>query len=238
MTFELSPDQQAARDQARAFATQHIQAHAADIDRTATVPSDLTRDSAALLTGRDAVATVVAVEELAVASATLALAAATPAPKGAAPLALSGLRGGVPPEASPRGLLVLAGAALGIGRAALDIALAEIRQSNASPGKDGEKPHWVVADAATELQAARMLTLSAAQAVDRGGGDSEVAMARLMASAAARIAVEAALRVAGPAGLREGSVLERLSRDVRAVALLAGTEDEQRATAAEGLLPA
>lgn len=237
MTFELSAEQQNARDQARAFATAHLRSHAAEFDRTATLPPDLTRNSAALLAGRDAVATVIAIEELAVASATVALAAATPVQKAAAPLGLSGLRGAVLPEASARGVLVLAGAALGIGRAAIEAALTEIREASATPGKDGEKPHWVVADAATELQAARMLTLSAAQAIDRGAGETEVALARLMACAAARTAVEAALRVAGPAGLREGSELERLSRDVRAVGLVLGGEEEQRARAAEGLLP-
>jgi alkylation response protein AidB-like acyl-CoA dehydrogenase len=237
MTFELSPDQQAVREQARVFASETVQRQAADIDRTATVPAELLRESAALLSGRDAVATAVAVEEIAVVSGTVALAAAIPAAKPTTSLDLSGLRGAVLPAASVRAQLVLASVALGLGRAAIDTALAVIREANANPGKDEEKPHWVVADAATELQAARLLTLSAAQAIDAGGGETEVAMGRLMASAAARIAVEAALRVSGPAGLREGTLLERLSRDVRAAALLMGNEEQQRATAADGLLP-
>ena len=62
-------------------------------------------------------------------------------------------------------------------------------------------------------------------------------MARLMASGAAQRTVDAALRVAGPAGYQAGTLLERLARDVRAVALLLGTEEQQRAQAAEGLLP-
>jgi alkylation response protein AidB-like acyl-CoA dehydrogenase len=237
MTFELSADHEALREQARAFAAA-VERHAADIDRTAAVPPDLMRDGAALLSGRDAVAVAVAVEEIAVASGTVALAAAIPAAKPATPLGLSGLRGALLPMASVRGQLVLASVALGLGRAAIDAALAVLREANANPAQDEEKPHWVVADAATDLQAARLLTLSAAQAVDAGGGETEVAMGRLMASAAARIAVEAALRVSGPEGLREGTLLERLSRDVRAAAVLMGNEEQQRATAADGLLPA
>jgi alkylation response protein AidB-like acyl-CoA dehydrogenase len=63
-------------------------------------------------------------------------------------------------------------------------------------------------------------------------------MARLTASRAAQHAVDAALRMTGADGLREGAMLERLARDVRAVALLLGTEEDQRAAVAAGVLPA
>jgi alkylation response protein AidB-like acyl-CoA dehydrogenase len=108
-----------------------------------------------------------------------------------------------------------------------------LRRSTATTGTHVDKPHWVVADVATDLDAARLLTYKAA----RTTSDVDIAIARLLASAAATRAVDAAIRIVGPPALTAGSVVERLSRDVRAVSVLIGTEEEQRAVAAEGLFP-
>ena len=89
----------------------------------------------------------------------------------------------------------------------------------------------LVADAATELDAARLLTYKAAGTM----ADADVAIARLMTSAAADRSVDAALRVSGAEALKAGSALERLSRDVRAVALVLGTEEHQRSIAADAM---
>ena len=92
--------------------------------------------------------------------------------------------------------------------------------------------------ASGDLEAARLLTRSAARVVDSNQvGQASIAIARLMASSAARTAVDAAVRIAGPRGYREGSLLERLTRDVRAISLLLGTEEDHRSLAAEELLP-
>ena len=229
MTFELSPEHLRARDAARAFA-QSLRDRAAEFDRSATIPSDVVLEHASA-TG-DALAMTVAVEEVAAVSAAAAINVAAGS-KPAGSLGLMGLRGARKLEDSPRSQLVLAAVALGIGRSAVDAALAEVRLSTATPRADVEKPHWVVADAATELEAARLLTYKAAQTM----ADADVALARLTAAGAAQMAVNAALRIAGAAALEEGNLLERLSRDVRAVALVSGTEENQRAVAAEGLLP-
>jgi alkylation response protein AidB-like acyl-CoA dehydrogenase len=150
---------------------------------------------------------------------------------------VSGLRGAPALDDSPRAQLVLAAVALGLGRSALQNALSDLAAAAANPGRNSEKPHWVVADVATELDAARLLTYKAAQTGGHGGSDTAIAMARLTASAAAQDAVDAALRIAGPDGFQENTILERLARDVRAVALLLGTEEQMRTTVAEGLLP-
>ena len=237
MTFDLTADQQAARDQARAFAATRLSAAAAEIDRTGAVPAAIAGEAAILVDECvDAGAVVAALEELAVASGAVALAAAT-GPDDGSPLDLAGLRGGRLPADSPRTQLTLAAVALGLGRAALDHALADLRRTKDEPREGRERPHWVVADGATELDAARLLTQAAAQALDAGDAETEVAMARLAASVAARAAVDAALRIGGPDAYREGAVPERLTRDVRALTLLLGTEEDQRATAARGLLP-
>ena len=229
MMFELSPAQAASRDKARAFA-KGVHAQAATIDRDGLVPADVARDLRALIAD-DQVATVVVVEEVAAASAAVASTVVS-APSGGA-IGLSGLRGAQTLQDSPRAQLVLASMALGVGRAAVDAAIAELRQSTAAPGADVEKPHWAVADVATDLDAARVLTYKAAQT----SSDADIALARLTASAAAMRAVDVAVRVIGTPALVQGSVVERLSRDVRAIAVLLGTEEDQRALAAEHLLP-
>lgn len=237
MTFDLTTDQQAARDQARALAATRLSAAAAEIDRTGAVPAAMAGEAAGLVDAcANAVAVVAALEELAVGSAAVALAAAA-GPAAGSPLDLAGLRGGRLPANSPRTQLTLAAVALGLGRAALDHALSELRRVKGEPGEGRERPHWVAADAATELEAARLLTHAAAQALDTGEAETEIALARLAASTAARAAVDAALRIGGPDAYREGAGPERLARDVRALSLLLGTEEDQRAAAARGVLP-
>jgi hypothetical protein len=115
-----------------------------------------------------------------------------------------------------RARLIAAAAALGIGRAAVAHALAFMKTANVKPGSDTSVPHWAFADGATEVEAARLLTYSAAQAVDRGE-QSETFVARVLdfAARAAQQAVDAAIRVEGAAGYSKGSLLERLSRDAR-----------------------
>jgi alkylation response protein AidB-like acyl-CoA dehydrogenase len=236
MTFELSADDVAERDRARTFANSRVQPQAGDVDRTASIPPGLAAEATALVTGAaGALRRAIVVEELATASGAVALAALHGGGDGKG-VGLPGLRGGSLPTDSPSAQLSLAAIALGLGQSAINQALAELRQ--ASVGGGSEKPHWIVADAATDLEAARLLTRSAARVVDSNqGGQASIAIARLMASSAARTAVDAAVRIAGPHGYREGSLLERLTRDVRAISLLLGSEEDHRFRAAEELLP-
>ncbi len=238
MTFELSSSHQDVRDRARAFATDQVQPRAGEIDRAAAVPSALATAAMALTKeAANALGRTIVVEELAVASGAVALAALTDA-AGAKLTDSPGLRGGPLPADSPGNQLCLSAVAIGLGQAAINHAVTELRQAP-TPGATGaEKPHWIVADAATDLEAARLLTRSAAQVVDsRLGGQASIAIARLMSSSAARTAVDAAVRIAGPEGYRDGSLLERLSRDVCAISLLLGTEEDHRSRAADELLP-
>jgi alkylation response protein AidB-like acyl-CoA dehydrogenase len=230
MNFELSSELLTLRANARVLAAS-LRERAADFDRAAAIPGDAVRDAAALCRG-DALALVLVIEELAVASAAVAICAAAAGSDGAL-WDLAGLRGAVALDNSSRSHLVLAAVALGIAGSALAIALDELRQSATVAGADVEKPHWVVADVATDAEAARLLTYKAAQT----NAPADIALARLMATTAAQRAVDAALRVAGAAALKQESVLERIARDARAVSLVLGTEEHQRATAAEGLFP-
>jgi alkylation response protein AidB-like acyl-CoA dehydrogenase len=86
-----------------------------------------------------------------------------------------------------------------------------------------------LADVATELSAARLLTFTAAETYDRGGDVSVLgAMAKLYASEAAHHAVDVAVQVHGGAGYCKPNVAERLYRDQRILEIYEGTSEIQR----------
>jgi alkylation response protein AidB-like acyl-CoA dehydrogenase len=136
------------------------------------------------------------------------------------------------------GRVAIAAQALGIGQAALDeaIAHAKTREQFGRPIADYEAIQWMIADAATELDAARMLMWKAATVKDRREpGTSESSMAKLAASEAAHRAADRAMQVLASAGYRRGSVVERLFRDVRAAEIYQGTSEAQRMIIAKHL---
>ena len=95
----------------------------------------------------------------------------------------------------------------------------------------------MLADVATELEAARLLTLKAAAAKDRQERITvEASMAKLSASEAAHKAADKAMQILASAGYRRGSVVERLFRDVRATEIYQGTSEAQRMIIAAGVL--
>ena len=97
----------------------------------------------------------------------------------------------------------------------------------------------MLADMATELDAARLLTLKAAAAKDlQGQSMVESSMAKLAASEAAHKAADRAMQIFASAGYRRGSVVERLFRDVRATEIYQGTSEAQRMIIAASLLAA
>src|SRR4029450_8053993 len=96
---------------------------------------------------------------------------------------------------------------------------------------------WMLADSATELDAARMLMLKAADARSRSDRPAlEAAMAKLAASEAAHHAADRAMQVFASQGYRRGSVVERLFRDVRATEIYHGTAEGQEMVTADHLL--
>ena len=137
------------------------------------------------------------------------------------------------------GRVAIAAQALGIGEAALDeaIAYAKSRHQFGQPIGNYEAIQWMLADMATELAAARMLTLKAAAAKDRQEKCAvEASMAKLAASEAAHKAADKAMQVLASAGYRRGSVVERLFRDVRATEIYQGTSEAQRMIIAANIL--
>jgi alkylation response protein AidB-like acyl-CoA dehydrogenase len=137
------------------------------------------------------------------------------------------------------GRVAIAAQALGIGHAALDeaIAYAKQREQFGQPIANYQAIQWMLADMATELAAARMLTLKAATAKDRQEKSAlEASMAKLAASEAAHKAADKAMQILASAGYRRGSVVERLFRDVRATEIYQGTSEAQRMIIAANVL--
>ena len=146
------------------------------------------------------------------------------------PLAMWALQGG---------RVAIAAQALGIGQAALAAALAhaKAREQFGKPIASYQAIQWMLADMATELDAARLLTLKAADAKGRQADITfEAAMAKLAASEAAHRAADKAMQILASAGYRRGSTVERLFRDVRATEIYQGTSEAQRMIIAAGIL--
>lgn len=131
--------------------------------------------------------------------------------------------------------LHLAAVGLGIARRALREALRAAAQYERT-GPGGEQTlHGLVADAATELDAAVVVTWDAA--IERPVRLAQASMAKLLATEAAQRAVLRATQVVGVASFERGHVLERLSHDVRALELFAGRTEALREAVADQLLP-
>lgn len=137
------------------------------------------------------------------------------------------------------GRVAIAAQALGVGQAALDAAIVHAKRHEAfgQPIANYQAIQWMLADSATELDAARMLMLKAADARRRTDRPTlEAAMAKLAASEAAHRAADRAMQVLASHGYRRGSEVERLFRDVRATEIYQGTSEVQRMVIAEHIL--
>ncbi|MEQ1907664.1 MAG: acyl-CoA dehydrogenase family protein [Vicinamibacterales bacterium] len=137
------------------------------------------------------------------------------------------------------GRVGIAAQALGIGGAAIAEAIryAKVRQTFGKAIASHEAIQWMLADVATELEAARMLTWKAADAKDRQERSRiESSMAKLAASEAAHRAADRAMQIMASEGYRRGSTIERLFRDVRATEIYQGTSEAQRMIIARDIL--
>lgn len=129
------------------------------------------------------------------------------------------------------GRVAIAAQALGVGKAALEEAVSYSRDREVfgQPIGNFQAIQFQLADLATDLEAARMLTWKAADARQRGTRATlEASMAKLQASEAAHRAADRAMQILASAGYRRGSTIERLFRDVRAAEIYQGTSEVQR----------
>jgi alkylation response protein AidB-like acyl-CoA dehydrogenase len=134
-----------------------------------------------------------------------------------------------------RARVLLAAAGVGMGRRALHEALA-VARGHRDRGAGGEQTvQGLLADAATELDAARMLTWKAASSPSLSL--AEASMAKLLATEATQRAVARATQVVGADSFRAGHIVERLAQDVRALELFAGRTEALREAVALETLP-
>jgi alkylation response protein AidB-like acyl-CoA dehydrogenase len=128
--------------------------------------------------------------------------------------------------------ILMAAAGLGMGRRALREALTTARTAHTAAAGE-QTVQGLLADAATELDAAMLMTWKAATAESLSL--AEASLAKLMATGAAQRAVERATQVVGVGSFQRGHIIERLAQDVRALELFAGRTEALRAAVAEEL---
>jgi alkylation response protein AidB-like acyl-CoA dehydrogenase len=129
------------------------------------------------------------------------------------------------------GRIGIASLALGCGLAATDFAAnyALERKQFGQAIAGFQAIQWMLADSATELDAARLLVLRAAWLKDQGGSfTTEAAMAKLMATEKAHAACDRAIQVLGGYGYSQEFPVERYLRDVRVTRIFEGTSEIQR----------
>jgi len=125
---------------------------------------------------------------------------------------------------------------VGIGRAALEASKVFVRAGDDALGRS-QSVQWMLADIATETEAARMLTWYAASRTKAGERREAAAMARLLAAEAAVAASRRAVQIMGEAGSEPAAGVERLYRDAKAMEVHHGAAEAQREQVARQLLP-
>jgi hypothetical protein len=133
----------------------------------------------------------------------------------------------------------IAAQSVGLSQQALELAVKYAKQREAFGQKIAEFQaiQFMLADIATQVDAARLLTYRAANLYDRGlPYAKEAAMAKLFASEAANKIAYSALQIHGGYGYSKEYTIERLCRDARVFSIYEGTSEIQRLVIARKLL--
>jgi alkylation response protein AidB-like acyl-CoA dehydrogenase len=128
---------------------------------------------------------------------------------------------------------------VGIAQRALELALrySQERRAFGRPIAEHQAIQFKLADMATQVEAARLLTLRAARLKDAGErSDLEAGMAKLFASEAGRYCVEESFRIHGGYGYSKEYEIERLYRDAPLLLIGEGTSEIQRMVIGRKLL--
>ncbi|MCA9640049.1 MAG: acyl-CoA dehydrogenase family protein [Polyangiaceae bacterium] len=139
------------------------------------------------------------------------------------------------------GRIGIAAQALGISKAALEksVAYAKERKAFGQPIAKFQAIQFKLSDMATELDAARLLTLRAAAMKDQGQRHSlESAAAKLYASEASTRITHSAIQIHGGYGYTTEYGIERHYRDARITEIYEGTSEIQRLVIANSVLKA
>ncbi len=137
------------------------------------------------------------------------------------------------------GRIGIAAQALGIAQAAYDVAreYAKEREQFGRPIADFQAIQWKLADMATEIDAARLLTYRAAWLKQQGRPHTEEgAKAKLFASEMARRQTGEAIQILGGYGYTKEFPVERYYRDAKITEIYEGTSEIQRLVIARSIL--
>ena len=137
------------------------------------------------------------------------------------------------------GRINVAARGVGVAQAALSASLnyAQLRETFGQPIAQHQAIQLKLADMATQVEAARLLTERAAQVYDRGERcDLEAGMAKLFATEAAMENASEALRIHGAYGYSPDNEVERYYRDAPLLVVGEGTNELQRLIIAQQML--
>jgi alkylation response protein AidB-like acyl-CoA dehydrogenase len=153
----------------------------------------------------------------------------------------AGLNKGFPQmmDALEVGRVNVAARGVGIAQRALELALrySQERKTFGKPIAEHQAIQFKLADMATQVDAARLLTQRAARLKDAGErSDLEAGMAKLFASEAGRFCVEESFRIHGGYGYSKEYEIERLYRDAPLLLIGEGTSEIQRMVIGRKLL--
>jgi alkylation response protein AidB-like acyl-CoA dehydrogenase len=137
------------------------------------------------------------------------------------------------------GRVNVAARGVGIAQRALELALrySQERKTFGRPIAQHQAIQFKLADMATQVDAARLLTIRAARMKDAGErSDLEAGMAKLFASEAGRFCVEESFRIHGGYGYSKEYEIERLYRDAPLLLIGEGTSEIQKMVIGKKLL--
>jgi butyryl-CoA dehydrogenase len=137
------------------------------------------------------------------------------------------------------GRVTVGAEAVGISRAAYEAALkyAGERQQFGQPIAGFQAIQWMLADMATQIDAARLLTYRAAYLHDKGlPFIKEAAMAKVFASEVSGFVTSKALQIHGGYGYTRDYPVERYFRDAKITEIYEGTSEMMRLTIARSIL--
>lgn len=133
----------------------------------------------------------------------------------------------------------IAAQAVGIARAVLEASIshAKQRQQYGQPIANFQAIQWMLADIATGMDAARLLTYRAADLADKGlSFTAEAAMAKVFASEVAMSAATKGIQIHGGYGYMMDSPMQRYFRDAKITEIYEGTSEIMRYIIARSLL--
>jgi butyryl-CoA dehydrogenase len=137
------------------------------------------------------------------------------------------------------GRIGISSQSLGVAQACLDAAVgyAKERVQFGKAISNFQGLRWMIADMATQIEAARLLTFNAAAMRDRGENYSAAAsMAKVFASEMANKVAYQALQIHGGYGYMQEYPVERYYRDARVFTLYEGTSEIQRTVIAKHVI--